>query len=397
MSARRTYLDHNATAPLRPEARAAMLAAIELTGNASSVHTEGRAARRLVEAARAQVAALVDADPVEVVFTSGATEANNWVMRAGWDVIAVAGIEHDSVLAPARVSGSELVELTSGTDGVVALEALSEGLRGRGGRTGRRLLSLHAANAETGVIQPVAEAAALARECGAVLHTDAVQAVGRVSISCRALGLDLVSVSAHKLGGPKGIGALIIRDGVELPPLLLGGGQEGRRRAGTENIAAIAGFGAAAQSARLDLVRMDRLTALRYRLEAGVREFTPGVHIFGQSAPRLPNTTCMALPGLPASTLLIRLDLSGIAVSAGSACSSGKIGASQVLKAMGVAEQLAASAIRVSLGSDSTDADVDHFIEVWAGIQRDTGVRRISSFVAARERSRTPDELTAGE
>lgn len=397
MSAGRTYLDHNATAPLRPEARAAMLDALDLTGNASSVHAEGRAARKLVEAARAHVAALVDAHPDEVVFTSGATEANNWVMRAGWDLIAVAGTEHDSVLAPARASGSERLELTSTDDGVVSLESLRQRLSSGNATPGHGLLSLHAANAETGVTQPLAEAAGLARDHKLVFHTDAVQAAGRVHISCRELGLDLMSISAHKLGGPKGVGALIMTAGVELPPLITGGGQEGRRRAGTENVAAIAGFGAAAEAALRDLAHMARVTALRERLEAGVRDVTPAVHVIGHGVSRLPNTTCMALPGLPASTLLIKLDLAGVAVSAGSACSSGKIGRSHVLKAMGVAEHLAAAAIRVSLGPNTTDAEVDHFVEIWAGIQREPGLRRTNSLAASRERSLALGELTAGE
>src|SRR5262245_54812411 len=250
MSSTRAYLDWNAGAPLRPEARAAVLAALDVVGNPSSPHTEGRRARAIVEDAREEVAALVGAKPAEVVFTSGATEANNWVLAGGWQAILLAGIEHDSVLAPARNHArggkTRVHDLAVAESGVVAVEAVTEGARefSGSGAAARHLLSLQVANNETGVVQPVATGAAAARRHGLAVHTDAVQAAGRVAVDFKALGADYLSLSAHKLGGPKGVGALVIRDGATLPAFISGGGQERRRRAGTENVPAIAGFGA---------------------------------------------------------------------------------------------------------------------------------------------------------
>jgi cysteine desulfurase len=359
MNAKRTYLDWNATAPLRPEARAATLAALDILGNPSSPHTEGRRARAIVEDAREQVAALVGARPAEVVFTSGGTEANNAVLSAGWETIAVSGVEHDSVLAPARASGARIVDLPVQANGVVRLDmALPPG-------EGRALLSLQVANNETGVLQPVAEAAAAARAQGYTVHADAVQAAGRVSVDLRALGVDCLTLSAHKIGGPKGVGALVIHERASLPAFITGGGQERHRRAGTENVAAIAGFGAAAAAAQRDLAHAGRIAALRDRLEAEVRAITPRVLIVGEGAERLPNTTSIALAGTSAEILVIAFDLAGIAVSAGAACSSGKVGASHVLEAMGLEPALARSAIRASLGWSSTEHDVAAFVAAW--------------------------------
>ena len=368
MSRPRTYLDWNATAPLRPEARAAMLAALEVAGNPSSPHAEGRRARVVVEDAREQVAALLGAQPADVVLTSGGTEANNTVLAAGWDTILVCGIEHDSVLAPARACGARIVELAMDGDGVVDLEALATHARQIGARMPREraLLSLQLANNETGVLQPVADAARLARDRGLAVHTDAVQAAGRVAVDFDALGVDYLTVSAHKLGGPKGSGALAVRGDAHLAPLIRGGGQERRRRAGTENVAAMAGFGAAA--AACDPAAGGRARELRDALEAGVRAIAPEAVVVGSGAARLPNTTSLALPGTSAETLVIALDLAGIAVSAGAACSSGKVGASHVLAAMGVAPQVARAAIRISLGPTSTERDVAAFIEAWGRV-----------------------------
>ena len=267
MKAVRTYLDWNASAPLRREARAAMVAALDLTGNPSSVHAEGRRARALVEAARERVAALVGARPAEVIFTSGATEANNWVLGAGWDIIFVSDIEHDSVLAPARASGARIVRIPVSHQGMAQTEVVAGGVPGHSGGRGRALVSLQMANNETGVIQPVAATAALAREHGVLVHTDAVQAAGRVPVDFAALGVDLLSLSSHKLGGPKGVGALVVREGTEIPAFVTGGGQERRRRAGTENVAAIAGFGAAASAALADVKEAQRVAAQRDHLE----------------------------------------------------------------------------------------------------------------------------------
>ena len=366
MSATRTYLDWNATAPLRREARAAMLAALDVVGNPSSPHAEGRRARAIVEDAREQVAALVGAKPAEVVFTSGGTEGNNAVLAAGWDAILVAGVEHDSVLAPVRSSHARRVDMPVGSDGVVrrdTLRALMEQTKG-----GRALLTLQMANNETGVLQPVGGVTNDAREHGLAVHTDAVQAAGRVSLDVAELGVDYLTLSAHKLGGPKGVGALVMRADASLAPLVSGGGQERRRRAGTENVAAIAGFGAAAEAARADFAHMQRVQALRDRLESEVRAVTPEAVIIAENAARLPNTTSLALPNASAETLVIALDLAGLAVSAGAACSSGKVGASHVLAAMGLAPQLARAAIRISLGHGSTQQDVTSFLGAWRHI-----------------------------
>lgn len=358
MNVARTYLDWNATAPLRPQARAAMLAALDVPGNPSSPHAEGRRARALVEDAREQVAALVGAKPAEVVFTSGGTEANNAVLAGrGWNEVYVAGIEHDSVLAPARRSGARLVELPVGADGVVGRVAFAA--------SGCNLLSLQMANNETGVLQPLIEVAAAARKQGVAVHSDAVQAAGRIPIDFRALGVDFLTLSAHKIGGPKGIGALVIRDGANLAAFVAGGGQERRRRAGTENVAAIAGFGAAAGAARSDLADFDRIAALRDELELELVAAEPSAVVICASAPRLPNTSCVAVPGLSAETLVIALDLAGIAVSAGAACSSGKVGGSTVLQAMGIAPALSRAAVRVSLGWATAEEDVAAFLRAW--------------------------------
>lgn len=373
MTPRRTYLDHNATMPLRPAARVAIARALEAAGNPSSVHQEGREARRLIEDARERVAALVGARPSEVVFTSGATEANVWVMGAGWDAIALSGIEHDSVLAPARAAPGLLWEVGADRDGLADVAAFAELALSEPAFKGRCLVSLQGANNETGVVQPIADVAAFCRAHDIAFHTDAVQLAGRRSIDFAALGADFLSLSAHKIGGPMGVGALVIRDGVTLPAMVVGGGQERRRRSGTENIAGIAGFGAAAEAAREDLADMDRVAALRDRLEAGVRAVAPDARVIGHGADRLANTTAVSLPGQSAETLVIKLDLAGIAVSAGSACSSGKVGASHVLAAMGLPDDVARSAIRISLGWNTTAADVDAFLAAWrtlAGIRR---------------------------
>jgi cysteine desulfurase len=364
MSGGRAYLDWNATAPMRVEARAAAAAALDVVGNPSSPHAEGRRARAIVEDAREEVAALIGAKGAEVVFTSGGTEANNWVLARGWETIRLAGIEHDSVRAPARSSGARVVELPVDVNGVVGTAALDAGMERAAGAC--TLMSLQMANNETGVLQPVAEMAAIAKTRGMAVHTDAVQAAGRIAVDFRALGVDFLSLSAHKLGGPKGIGALVIREGASLSPLIAGGGQERRRRAGTENVPGIAGFGAAARAAGRELAAMDRVRALRDRLEAEVRAVAPAAQVIAAGAERLPNTACIALPGASAETMVIAFDLAGVAVSAGAACSSGKVGASHVLSAMGVAPALARAAIRVSLGSGSTEADVAAFVEAWS-------------------------------
>lgn len=373
MTAVRTYLDHNATAPLRPEARAAMLRALELTGNASSVHAEGRRARAVVETAREQVARLVGARPSEVLFTSGATEANNWVLSWGWRTVAASGLEHDSILVPARQSGARVIEVPALSDGRADVPALRACLAAQPLEM-PALVTLQIANNETGVLQPLADAAAVAREFGAKVHSDAVQAAGRIRVDMRELAADALSLSSHKLGGPMGAGALVVRDGLGVRPLITGGGQERRLRAGTENVPAIAGFGAAAEAAQAELDRMGRIAALRDRLEQEALRLAPDAIVIGREAPRLPNTTCLALPKHSAELLVIKLDLAGIAVSAGSACSSGKVGVSTALASMGLPQEVARTAIRISLGWNSSQKDVDSFLRAWAEIV--TGAER---------------------
>ncbi len=365
----RTYLDWNATAPLRPQARDAVVAALGSVGNPSSVHAEGRAARRLIDDARQRVAALVGAEPVDVVFTSGGTEANAMALcpANGADTLLVSSIEHPSVLAGGRFPAEDVTSVPVGPDGVVDLAGL-ERLLAAVARDGRQaLVSLMHANNETGVVQPVAAAAAMVNGAGGFLHVDAVQTAGRISCDIRALGADLVTVSAHKLGGPKGVGALVRRSGMDWPASLIrGGGQERGTRAGTENVAAIAGFGAAAAAAAVDLAAEGRrVSALRDRLETGLRADFPQTVIFGEAAERLPNTTLFALPGVKAETAVIGLDLAGVAVSSGAACSSGKVAASHVLAAMGAPGNLARGAVRVSLGYATQEADIERFLAAW--------------------------------
>ena len=360
MSADRAYFDWNASAPLRPEARAAMAAAMDVTGNPSSVHAEGRRARDVVETAREQVAALVGASPAEVVFTSGATEANAWAL-SGWDTVFLSGIEHDSVRAPAKSSQAQLIDIPTASHGRARIDACAVDCK----PLGRGLVSLQTANNETGVIQPVADAVGFAREHGLSTHTDATQAAGRLPIDFAGSGVDLLSLSSHKLGGPKGVGALVVRDGMTMAPLIAGGGQERRRRAGTENVAAIAGFGAAASAALKDLERVDDLADRRDAVERALIELAPECVVVGQPAPRLANTLCIAWPGKSAETLVIQLDLAGVAVSAGAACSSGKVGSSHVLEAMGLPADVAKSAIRVSLGLTTSDRDIERLLAAW--------------------------------
>ena len=367
----RTYFDWNATAPLRTVARAAMLEALE-AGNASSVHAEGRAARARLEKARAQVAALVGAEAKNVIFTSGATEANALALTPALEVggrkeprdrLFVSAVEHASVLAGGRFVGGEIEVLPVDAQGVVDLEALARALAG----ASRPLVSVMLANNETGVIQPIRAIADLVHAADGLLHVDAVQGVGRIASDMAALGADLMSVSSHKLGGPQGAGALVRRADIHFAaPLIRGGGQERGYRAGTENVAAIAGFGAAAEAARTRReVDAPRMAALRDRLEHGIKGMTPQAVIFGGGVPRLPNTTLVAVPGIKAETALIAFDLNGIALSSGSACSSGKVRASHVLAAMGVDAGLATGALRISLGPETAENDVDKLLTAW--------------------------------
>jgi cysteine desulfurase len=379
----RVYLDWNATTPLRPEARAAMAAAWDLSGNPSSVHAEGRQARRLVEEARGAVAQAVGALPRNVVFTSGGTEANALALTPGLrrgagpaaERLVVSAIEHASVLAGGRFSHRAISAVGVTRSGVLDLVQLREAVEARP----PALVSIMLANNETGALQPVREAAGIVHAAGGVLHVDAIQALGKVAFDISALQADLLTLSAHKLGGPKGVGAVVLAEGLQgFEPLLRGGGQELGRRAGTENVAGIAGFGAAVKAAIGALAgEAVRLEALRSRLEQGLMQ-TNGTIVFSPDVERLPNTTLFTVPGLKAETAVIGFDLAGIAVSSGSACSSGKVQPSHVLEAMGFSPEIAQGAVRLSLGWSTSGADIDRCLQAWRKLSDTllTGERR---------------------
>jgi cysteine desulfurase len=350
------YLDANATEPLRPEARAAALAALDLVGNPASVHAAGRAARRVLEEARERLAIRFDAPAAGVIFTSGGTEANALAVHGLGQkrAIVTGATEHDAV----RAAAPGAAVLPVDRHGVARLDLLPALLA-----DGPALVCLMLANNETGTLQPVTEAAALCRASGALLHVDAVQAAGRVSLSLARLGAHSLAISSHKLGGPPGAGALLLAPGVEIEALVRGGGQERGRRGGTPNLPAIAGFAAASGAEP-----STHLAALRDRIEAGASALG-AVPLGGELDPlgRLPNTACLALPGVRAESQVIALDLAGVQVSAGAACSSGKVARSHVLDAMGLGT-LAGEAVRVSLPWNATEADADAFLAAYAGM-----------------------------
>jgi cysteine desulfurase len=373
MTAERTYLDWNATTPLRPEAEEALLDALSLLGNPSSIHAEGRAARRIVERAREKVAALVGAQPGNVFFTSCGTEANMLALTPAIEIagrstprdrLLMSAIEHSSVRTGGRFARRAIEYVRVTPDGLVDLQALADAVA----ETSSPLVSLMHANNETGVVQPVAEAAAIVHAADGLLHVDAVQSAGRIECDIRALGADLMTLSAHKIGGPKGVGAMVRRnENVHFPePLIHGGGQERGLRAGTENVAGIAGFGAAATAASGQCAaEVEPMRALRDLLESGLKAISPDAVIFGAAAERLPNTTLFAVPGMAAETAVIAFDLEGIAVSSGAACSSGKVQPSHVLAAMEVSPALVRGGVRVSLGWATTGSDVERFLAAW--------------------------------
>ncbi len=384
----RVYLDYNATTPLRPEVKTAMLAALEVCGNASSVHAEGRHARSMVEAARRDVAALVRVTADNLTFTSGGTEANALALRgavvggaqsgARISRMVISEIEHESVRANAALceeanAGLRVSVCPVTPNGQIDLDELRRVLmEGKG----RALVSLMAVNNETGVVQPVARAVGIAREYGALVHCDGVQAAGRVSLDIAEMGVDYLTLSAHKLGGPQGAGALVMKDDVPFVPQVRGGGQEFGRRAGTESVVALAGFGAAAKLAASEVSEMQAWASRRDALERQLRG--AGGVVFGAEVDRVANTICVAAPGVPAETMVIALDLDGFAVSAGAACSSGKVSRSHVLAAMTVEPDLAACAIRVSFGWNTKGEELRDFAEAWTRI-----VRRSQSRAAA--------------
>jgi cysteine desulfurase len=373
MPAAYTYLDHNATSPLRPAAFDAMVGALQAGGNPSSVHRAGRGARAIVDQARRQVAALIGALPVEVMFTSGGTEANNSALSgAGRKRVLVSAVEHDSVLKAAK--GMEIVPVQG--NGVIDLGVLQESLAAS---PEPALVSVMFANNETGVLQPIADVVRVARAAGALVHCDAVQGAGKVPVDLHGLGVDYLSLSAHKFGGPTGVGALVVRGGAPFLADRLGGGQETNRRAGTENVAGIVGFGAAAAEARNGMATFE----WRDRLEARLLEIAPAARIHGASADRLPNTTCISMPGVGAETQVMALDLAGICVSAGAACSSGKVTRSAVLLAMGVEPAEAETALRISFGWNSSFDDIERLIAAWRDLYIRVGRSDISRARAA--------------
>ena len=375
MTAARAYLDYNASAPLLDGARAAVVAALD-AANPSSVHGEGRAARRIVEDARRQVAALVNAQPQHVVFTSGATEAAATLLTPDWRMgraplrmgrLYVSAADHPCVLGGGRFPAELVTRLGVDRDGLLDLDGLAAALATHDKSAGLALVAIHAANNETGVVQPVDGIAAMVKAAGGVLALDAVQAAGRIALDMSKPCADYLILSAHKIGGPKGVGAIVAAADLMMPvPLVAGGGQEKGHRGGTENLAGIAGFGAAAVAALEGLASIGEVAALRDRFEAAVLELVPDAVIFGRAAPRLANTSFFAVPGLKAETAQIAFDLAGVALSAGSACSSGKVGPSHVLAAMGFEE--IQGALRVSIGQATDMHDLELFRSALAGL-----------------------------
>ncbi|HEV2898731.1 MAG TPA: cysteine desulfurase family protein [Pseudaminobacter sp.] len=369
MAAPRAYLDYNASAPLLPEARAAMLAALDVTANPSSVHSEGRAARKIVEEARRNIAALVNAKAEHVVFTSGATEAAATLLSPDWRMgrgavrmsrLYVCEADHPCLLAGGSFVPERVTWIGVDAQGVMDLAALKAALESHDRNEGLPLIAVHAANNETGVVQPFGRIAAVVKAAGGVLVLDAVQAAGRIPLDITAGCADFLILSSHKIGGPKGEGAIIGASDLMMPkPLIAGGGQEKGHRAGTENLPGIAGFGTAARHAMENLGRIDAVRAMRDGIEDLVLAAAPDAQIFGRTTERLANTVFFAIPGIKAETAQIAFDLAGVALSAGSACSSGRVGPSHVLKAMGYADT--EGALRVSVGQATTEAEIERF------------------------------------
>jgi cysteine desulfurase len=361
------YLDHNATGPVCPEAKAAMAQALDLPGNPSSIHRAGRAARAIVEDAREAVAQLAGANPGDVIFTGSGTEANALALRGlsramGCSAVVCSAVEHSSVIANMTDIDSFLPVDANGVLDLAMLE------RRLSTASAPLLVSVMLANNETGIIQPVAEIARIVHAAKGYVHCDAIQGPGRMAFSLDGLGVDAVSLSAHKFGGPKGVGALVLRPGLRVTPIFEGGGQEKSRRSGTENVPGIAGMGAAAKAVPKLLARAEPTAQLRERVEARILQAVSGAVVHGKAVARLPNTICVSVPRVASQTQVIQLDLAGVCVSTGSACSSGKVSLSHVLKAMNVPDDQTSTAIRVSFGADSTDADANAFLAAYLPI-----------------------------
>jgi cysteine desulfurase len=362
------YLDYNATAPIRPEVITLMCEIMGTVGNPSSMHEAGRKARARVDLGRQQVADLVGADHRNVIFTGNGTEADNLALRGfGPRRLIVSGIEHGAILAPALLLDGNAAVVDVDQQGRLDLRDLETILAAT---EGPALVSLMLANNETGIIQPVAEAAEIAHRHNALVHSDGIQGAGKIAIDMEQLGIDLLSLSAHKIGGPQGIGALIMREDLAVTAQVVGGGQEMGRRSGTENVAGIAGFGEAARLAAAELQEYAQLAKLRDSMEVRLAEIAPARRVIGGDVARVPNTSCVTMPGVRSDTQVMSMDLAGIAVSAGSACSSGKVTASHVLEAMGIEIDEAMTALRVTMGKDTTTAEIDRFLTVWTEIYR---------------------------
>jgi cysteine desulfurase len=362
------YLDHNATTPVRPEAVVAITDALALEGNPSSIHAAGRAAKAVMERARDQIAFATGATAAEVVFTSGGTEANGaTLIGSGAKYLVVSATEHDSIISGAEATSLPVHVISVDDHGILELEGLKTVLsrEGEGG-----LVSVMLANNETGVVQAIRSIADIGHDHGALVHCDAVQALGKIPVDMAALDVDYLSVSAHKIGGPKGVGALVVRAGLEIAPLVTGGGQEKGRRSGTENLIGIAGFGAAASVVEDSLRHMESLQTLRDTMEVRLLAIAPGAVIFGRDTQRLPNTTCIGMPGVRNELQVMAFDLEGLFISAGSACSSGKVASSHVLAAMHVDDAIGGNAIRISLGWNTQAGDIDRLVDVWEQVYR---------------------------
>lgn len=380
----RIYLDYNASAPLLPVARAAMLDALELAANASSVHAEGREARRIVEEARRSVATLAGARAEHVIFTSSATEAASMLLSPDWTMgraplkmsrLYVSAADHPCLLNGGRFAQADITVIGVDRNGILDLVALETALAGHDREAGLPLVAVHVANNETGIIQPVREIGRVAKAAGAIVVLDAVQAAGRIPLDIAEAYADFFILSSHKLGGAKGAGAVIGMSDLMMPrPLVTGGGQEKGHRAGTEDVAAIAGFGAAARAALERLGNIEAVRRMRDRIEEAVLSLVPDAMVFGRNAPRIANTSFFAIPDMKAETAQIAFDLAGVALSAGSACSSGKVGPSHVLKAMGFGDS--AGALRVSIGPETGEREIMKFTEALAGIARRRGHAR---------------------
>lgn len=366
----RVYLDHNASSPLRPQVKDALVDVMEKAANASSIYEEGRKAKGIIERARELVAQLVGADSKAVTFTGGGSEANATVLQPGMSVkgkpvlldrLLVSSVEHDSVVKGGRFAADQIEKIPVDTNGLIDLLWLETRLKELADIGETALVAVMLANNETGVLQPVNQVGALVAEHGAYFLCDAVQAPGKISIDINSIGAHFLTLSAHKIGGPQGVGAIVRQsDAYAFQPLIRGGGQEAYGRAGTENIIGIHGFGVAAELAVNDDTS-NRLATMRDAME----ERLEGVTIVGNSCPRLPNTSCIAYPGVPAETMLISMDLQGFAISSGSACSSGKVGVSHVLTAMGLDENIARSALRVSLGWNTEEEHIKEFVKAF--------------------------------